>query len=71
MLFNNMQDKVQPCCALCFRWSEVKCVNFDLLREKCVTLVGVAVRLELCADNWVAVSAQVYDRVELGTTLVI
>ena len=30
MLFHNMQDKVQPCCALCFRWSEVKCVNFDL-----------------------------------------
>ena len=43
---------------------EVKCVNFDLLRGKCVT-----VRLESCADNWVVVSAQVYDRVELGRTI--
>ena len=27
--------------------------------EQCVTLVGVAVMPELCADNWVTASAQV------------
>ena len=30
--------------------------------EQCVTLVGVAMMPELCADNWGTVSAQVYDR---------
>ena len=71
-LFNNMQDKVQPCCALCF--SEVKCVNLTKCKQsrdlhlcmvcgrQCVTLVVVAVRLELCVDNWVTVSTQLYDR---------
>ena len=29
---------------------------------QCVTLVVVAVMLELCVDNWVTVSTQVYDR---------
>ena len=29
---------------------------------QCVTLVVVAVRLELCVDNWVTVSTQLYDR---------
>ena len=28
--------------------------------EQCVTLAGAAVMLELCADNWVTPSAQVY-----------
>ena len=33
---------------------------------QCVTLVVVAVMLELCVDNWVTVSTQVYDRAICG-----
>ena len=37
---------------------------------QCVTLVGVAMMQELCADNWVTASAQVH-KVEQGIRLII
>ena len=57
MLFNSMQDKIQPCCALCFRWSEVECVNFDLCGCICdissaLWLTSLSLQLREMAENY-------------------